>query len=412
MIYQWQGLLDPSNPLNNAIGSKPRRIRGTEVSDSGPQAVSRVLRERGIEPIRITQYRRPAWLERFLPIKTEHQLAFFESMNFMDVVPMPRAIALCAQRCLDQRYATALAAIARDTELGLPLHEAMERRPLEFNPLQVAMVRAGTAAARLPETYKHLGFLLQNKYNTVAAVRSALLGPLLLLVASAFVVVFMLMWFVPQMRLVLDYLHQPIPPATAIVLWLSTLAMSPLVWLAVLLSTLASVAGGWYILQISRARLWLEQRLAKAPVFGALADKVVTARVARVLAVVLRALGTTRAVKLLIPLAITLRHRLALEQIAADCTAGVPLDEAFARVGAFDPMLTQYLTSGKAGAKQAEACEKVATFLEHEVARKTADLTAQIEPAITIVITTVFTVLVLVLYQPFLTVMQSLGSLQ
>jgi type II secretory pathway component PulF len=409
MIYYWTGITDPAHPLQAA--TKPRRISGTEVSDADVSTVSRVLRDRGIEPLRIRSRERPLWIERFRKVKTEYQLAFFESMHFMDALSVQRGVSLCAQRCRDPRYATALAAIAQDVARGMPLDEAMESRPFEFSRLQVAMVRAGRDAAALRPIFKHLAALLQSQYTTLASIRGALLGPAMLAVLAGGVILLMLDWFVPQTKTILDYLHTPVPPMTQFVLMLSALVSSPFVWFVTIVSALGIGMVTAYFWSMPRYRLWIEHRLARVWIFGSLMDKAVTARVARVLSVVLRTVGTARAVRLVMPLAMTLRQRLALEQIAKDCEAGKPLDEAFRRTRTFDPLLDEYLTVGAAGAKQGEACEKVAAFLEAEVARTLEYLTATIEPTMTLGLSAFFTALVLILYMPFMSVMDTIGSL-
>ena len=411
MTYDWEGVTEPGHPAQRGLGAtRPKRVRGTDTTDGDEATVSRNLRARGIHPSSIRPHSRLGLLDRFRTVKTEHQLTFYESMAFLENTSLQRSLAICARRCRDPHYATAIAGAAHDVANGVAIDDAFSRHPQEFDNLQCAMVRAGRESAELPATFRNLAKMLGNLYKTQTSVKDALRGPAILSLLSLAGLVFMLVWFVPQMELMLSAVHTAIPAPTVFVIWLSQMASNILTWIVLGGGAAAAYVGWRYFMSEPRNAVAWERLLAKTPVLGTLMEQHATARVARVLAVVSRAVNSSRAVDLVVPLATSSRHRLALEQIARDCREGVSIDAAFARVDAFDPMLAQYLETGRISADISGACDKVADFLEREVQRGTDALTAAIEPLLTVVISTAFTLLVLALYLPYLALLTSLNN--
>jgi type IV pilus assembly protein PilC len=323
-------------------------------------------------------------------------------MAFLDQVTTQKALQICAKRCRNERYATAILGVAHDFVNGVPLDEALARRPKEFSAIEVAMVRAGQRASEMKSTYSNIGQMLQNLYETETACWDALRGPGILSFFAVGGIWFMLAWFVPQMASLLSAVGGKMPAPTMFVLWLSGVAINPLVWLA---SAGLLVGAIWlwrWLMHDPSFALRVGNGIASIPKIGSLVQQFMTARVARALSVTGRALAAGKAVELIIPLARWRRYRMALEQIAKSIRDGREIEEAFAETNVFDPMLVQYLETGREAAALDAACERVADFLEREVQRSLKALTELIEPILTAVISAVFTVVVLALYLPYL----------
>jgi type IV pilus assembly protein PilC len=213
------------------------------------------------------------------------------------------------------------------------------------------------------------------------------------------------------MKALLDALNTPLPWPTQVVLWCANVLSSWIFWVVVvILISGATVAWRAAMAEPRFAVRWEAFAVKWIPVIGELLEKSYTARIARVYGVVMNAVSPSRAAQLVIPLAQTTRHRLALESVAEAVAMGVSASAAFEATGAFDPMLPQYLEVGEAGSNVPEACERVAVFLEREVKRGTMALTQAIEPVLTVLVSAVFTVVVLAMYLPYLTVIQTLSN--
>lgn len=390
--------------------AKESRVKGILTVDGTLIDASRELRAKNISATKITPQASVSKASRFLKVKTEHQLRFYESMSFLTSLSQSQAVTTCANRCIDKNYTIALRSTAVDLKAGTELDRAMEKHPRYFPPLQVAMIRAGREAAALPETYKTLAAMLDRDYDTSNIVKDALTGPAFLGVLGIGAIIFMFSFFVPRMQELLAVVNRPLPEPTKIVIAISHATLNPWLWVIVIGLILGTYFGWRKGMENQRFALKWDYQISRIPVLGSLIEKTATARIARTLGVLIRAVSPSKAVRLCVPLANSTRHRLALEDVAASLEAGSGMEDAFRRVNAFDEMFVSYIGIGERSTDVSGACSIVAEFLERETMRTTKKLTKAIEPTFTIVLTTIFTIIFFALYLPYLDFIGNIGS--
>ena len=102
------------------------------------------------------------------------------------------ALRVTIERCPSDRLAEALRSILADVEHGSALSDALARRPNEFAPLYIAMIRAGEAGGILDDVLERLALYLERDATLRKKLQAALAYPAVVLIAATALIVFML----------------------------------------------------------------------------------------------------------------------------------------------------------------------------------------------------------------------------
>ncbi len=298
--------------------------------------------------------------------------------------PIDGALRFIVETAPGRRVRAVAAALHEAVRSGGSLAEAMARQDGRFRPIDVAMVRAGEASGRLAPALEHLALLLERQRSLVASVRTAMIYPVLLLVAACGAIVLMLTQVLPQFVPLFEQSGALLPPSTRFMIdagdFFSTHG------LMLVLSLLAAGVFGMAALRLPAVRLGADRVLLGLPVIGGLLREVLAARFSRTLgtlvsngvpligalAIVREAIGNTVA-------------RLAVEQADLSARGGGGLSAPLAVSGVFPVRMTQLLRLGEDNAQLGRMALRAAEIHEARTAQSVQRLLALLVPAITIV---------------------------
>jgi general secretion pathway protein F len=168
---------------------------------------------------------------------------------------------------------------------GGTLHGAMEREG-SFPPLTVAMVRAGESGGALSETLGRLATLLERQESLVAALQTAMVYPILLVVAAVGAIVLLLTQVLPQFVPLFAQAGASLPVETQFVIGLGAFVTS--YGLLLLLSLIGAGVLARRMLADPRFRTRFDGWMLRLPVVGGLSREVAAARFCRVLGTMLQ----------------------------------------------------------------------------------------------------------------------------
>ena len=93
-----------------------------------------------------------------------------------------RALYVLEEQTENPRFKKIIASVREDVEAGMALSDAMERYPVAFDRLYVAMVRAGEAGGALDQTLNRLATQLEKDDSLRRTIKSAMAYPVLIAV--------------------------------------------------------------------------------------------------------------------------------------------------------------------------------------------------------------------------------------
>ena len=312
-------------------------------------------------------------------------LAFFRSFSTLirAGVPMRRALDVTIDRAGDGALRESLRSVLADVEHGTSLSEALGRRPRAFAPLYVAMVRAGEAGGILDDVLERLASLLERDADLRKKVRAALAYPAVVVAAALALVLFLMARIVPMFAQMFGAFNVELPPTTRALLAAGDALQRPATWIASVAVLAVAAAALAAAARSGRGALALDRLRLRLPVFGPLLHKAITARIARMLATLLRSgIELVTAIDVVRPVAGSPAYAAALERVDVALRAGDALTTPLEAARLFDPLAVALVRVGEETGLLDEMLLKVATYFETDVEAAIATLGAVIEPAL------------------------------
>jgi len=398
-----------------AFDDRGKRIKGIVDADTVAQARAR-LRSQGRFPVSIDEAgvdertMAASWLWRWRGVSRAEITALTRQLATLlgAGIPLVEALEVVLEQTPGLGLKRVVAEIREELSQGRTLSAALTTQGRYFPPLYCHMVRAGEASGKLEEVLDRLAEGRERQEQLQGKVRAALTYPLLMTVFGVVVVVFLLAYVVPGISEIFEQSAMPLPLATRILLAVSE-AMRHWWWLL----ALALLIAVWGIDHLRRRgqgkRLWDRLRL-RAPLVGHLLHRLLLARFAASLAVLLQS-----GVGLLPSLAM-------VRTLVGNVVVEEALDGAMARVGAggglasalgdspwFPPALLRMIGVGERSGNLETMLEKRAAGYEREVEAALTALTALLEPVLILVMGVIVGFVVLSILLPIFAMNQMVG---
>lgn len=335
--------------------------------------------------IRERQARAPeavsAWLYRFQQVRLEELVAFSREFAVMvrAGVPIMEALHSMVQHMRHGPLRQALEAVQREVEGGMALSEAMGRHPHVFPNLYVSLIRSAEASGSLDEVLKRAADYLSESLALARRVKSAMMYPAVVLVATMFVMAYMVAFIIPKFAEMFQQMAVNLPLTTKVLVALGTAGAQHKV--LVMLSPVAILGTLFGLWRLRRLRERLSYWVVRLPLVGDLTQKVILTRVLSALQTLLdTGVSLPRALELSAETAGDPRMETALRSVRALVETGIPLAHAMQEAGVFPPLVIQLTAAGEKTGALPEMLAEIGAFYEEEVQQKLKGLTATLEP--------------------------------
>lgn len=298
------------------------------------------------------------------------------------VVP---ALTALEQQMKDQRWRQVVGSVRARVEQGSSLSEAMEAFPVYFDSVYRSMVSAGESGGSLPQMFGRLADLAHKRLHIQSTIRGALAYPVLLITVAVVVLTLMLLFVVPRFSDLFKSLDVALPPSTEVLIGMSN-ALKSYWWLGIAgLVAMATGAKKW--LSTKRGRRVRDTILLRLPKFGPILKNFATARIIRLLGIlleghvpVLEALKLTRG-------ATTNVHYSELIRRGQDLVSkGEPISASFGKTDLISPSVYETVRSGEQSGQVGPLLTNLANFLDEENEITLRSLTSIIEPLILVML--------------------------
>lgn len=284
------------------------------------------------------------------------------------------------------RLREVVADLIERVEGGQTLSQALAGHPKVFDEVFVSLVRAGEESGRLPEVLANLTETLKWQDELAAQTKKLIAYPSFLFLVVIGVILFLMLYLVPQMANFIRNMGQQLPLHTRLLIDTSHffVAYWPfLIGIPVVLAIALTV----FVRISDEGRRRFDAFLLRLPILGGILEKIVLARFAAVLAMlyaagiaVLDALATCREV------AGNRAIREGIERAGALIREGQNLTTAFQNVGLFPPLVIRMLRVGESTGALDKALSNVSYFYNRDVREAIARLQTLIEPSLTVLV--------------------------
>lgn len=379
-----------------AFDSSGQRVEELVEAESAAEATEQ-LRQRGLYVAQATAVRsrggQHASAEagergRLRLGRSHRQLALFArqlSVLVSTGTPLVDALGSLRTQMRDPVWREAVQDVYRRVEEGSTLAEAMEHHPRLFDPVCRSLVAAGEAGGNLDRLLDRLSTLARQQQHVRSSVIGAMIYPLLLIVVAVAVLLLMIGFVLPRFAGLFETLDVPLPPTTELLVALSGL-MRAYWWLVVALVA-GMATGAWWWLGTPKGRRAWHALLLRTPQLGRVCRSFATARLLRLLGVLLDG-----HVPLLDALEMTRRacsNVLYAEMVgrAQDAvTRGEAVSSAFGDSRLIDPAICEAIRNGERSGRLADVMLSVASYLDEENDVVLRSLVSLIEPLILVLL--------------------------
>ena len=267
---------------------------------------------------------------------------------------------------------------------GGTLADALGRHPESFSRLYVGLVRAGEAGGTLAAVMDELSRYLERQARQASEIRSAMVYPALLAVASCVATVFLLTEILPQFVTLFAENGARLPPLTRGVIAAGDFLKND--GLLILGVGLVAFVCGRVALRSVAVRRKMDGLLLRVPVLGAICTDVMAGRMTRTLGTLTgNGVALVQAVQMTLGVVENEAGKAALEKALAAAREGDGLAAPLAATGVFPRATTELLHLGEETARLSMLALKAADIHEEQARLATDRLVALLVPAITIV---------------------------
>jgi len=284
------------------------------------------------------------------------------------------------------RFREILTSVIEDIEGGKTLSQALGSFPRVFNTVFVSLIRAGELAGTLTEVFENLGVTLRWQDELIAQTRRLLVYPALVFVVVTAVMVFLLLYLVPQVTQLLKTMGLALPLQTRLLIGMS--AFTSTWWPLLLMLPVAVVATIAVLVRTRpRARYLYDYAVLHLPVTGEILQKIILARFANFFALMYRS-GITILEAVRTSEDIVANRVIAdgLQRAGQQINAGESLSEAFRNLGMFPPLVIRMLRVGETTGALDAALLNITYFYNRDVRDSVDKALKLLEPALTLVL--------------------------
>ncbi|MDR3762914.1 MAG: type II secretion system F family protein [Acidobacteriota bacterium] len=344
-------------------------------------------------------------------VNAKEAAVFFRQFSVMiDAgLPLVQCLEILASNQQNQFFKECLMGVRTSVEGGSTLANAMRAYPKVFDDLTTNMIEAGETGGILDIILQRISQYVEKAVKMRAAIKSALVYPVSVIVIALLVVGALLKFVVPIFANLFVGLGVDLPASTKFVIGLSDFVSH--FWWLIFLSVGILYAVLKFVRTTPDGLYATDKILLNLPVFGAVLRKIAVARFTRTLGTLI-----SSGVPILDGLAITARTagnavlERALMGVRKSIEEGRTIVDPLRECGVFPNMVTQMIGVGEATGAMDNMLQKVADFYEDEVDAATKDMLALMEPMLISFLGVAVGGIVISLYMPLFSMIAKLSG--
>ncbi len=357
------------------------------------------------------------------PLRVGHASLSLQRISTLDKVLLARHLSLMIksglpiieslQIIVDQSSHAALKkivlAVIENVRNGNSLADSLARHPKVFGGLFINMVKIGEASGTLEKNLEYLAQQLEKDYELRQKIRSAMLYPLIILIATVLLGSGLSVFVLPKLVKLFEGLHIALPLSTKIFLAVAAFLShwGLLIFGAVVVFLMLVPV----IRRIHAIKLFLNRAALAIPLMKNIVLHIMITRFCRTLSVLLAS-----GLPIIEGLAITkdtldnLVYEREITYVISQVEKGKPLGETLAgREKYFPKIVSRMMSVGEKTGRLDETLSYLSTFYDSEVDAATKNLATVIEPILLVIIGLVVGGLGIAIITPIYQLSGSLG---
>jgi MSHA biogenesis protein MshG len=314
-------------------------------------------------------------------------------------VPILRALAGLQESVRNPALKDVIADLLVTLDAGRELSSALRRHPKVFSNYYVSIVRVGETTGTLAESFDRMFHHIEFERGVRERISTALRYPLIVLGAIAIAIAIVNFAVIPAFARIYEVNKVPLPLLTRVLIATSQFFLAW--WPAMLVGLIGLVVGLRAWVRTEAGRYAWDRYKLRLPIAGGIIAKATLSRLARSLAVSMQSgvpivQGLTVVADVVDNVYIAQR----IEQMRDGVERGESLLRTAAAVGVFTPVVLQMIAVGEETGELDELLSEVGRMYEREVDYEIRNLSANIEPVLTVAMGVMVLILALGVFLP------------
>ncbi len=404
-----------------AVGPGGQKKRSTIEAGNQQEAIKQ-LRSRGLKPTKIRESKggpkaaqgkkkRKLNLNPFGGRVSQVELVQFTQQlaTLQDAgLPIVRSLKILADQMTPSTFQDQLNKVTEDVEGGATFSEALEKFPRTFNHLFVAMVKAGEIGGVLDTILQRLSDFQEKSMKLRKKVQGAMVYPIAVICVACMILGFIMTKVIPQFQKMFADMGTALPAPTQMLLGFAE-AVQNYWWLApgVVFVGYMALKG---LANTNAGELMIDKSKLHAPIFGQIVRKSTISRFCRTLGTlissgvpILEALEIVKA---------AVGNRVisdAIEEVCGSIREGETIAEPLGASGVFDPLLVNMIDIGEETGELDKMLNKISDNYDLDVDVLVESLSSLLEPLLIVGMGGAVGFIVVALFMPLLSIIQTVG---
>lgn len=262
---------------------------------------------------------------------------------------------------------------------GLGLAKALAAEPRVFSDSYVSMVAAGEASGALDIILERLAGFMEDQDAVRSKVVTSLAYPILMVVVGTGVMMFLLGFVVPKIVTIFEQSKAALPLITVVLIKVSRLVQSG--WWALALLAAALVFAYRRLARGEAFRRRQDRLLLRLPLAGALWQRLILSRFAKVLGLLLvSGVPVIRALDITSAAVVNREYRACLARVREELIEGGSLSASLGKSPLFPPLLVHMIAVGEKSGELERMLAKAGEAFEREFDATVTRSMALLEP--------------------------------
>lgn len=394
--------------------TKQGTIRKGKIEALDESAVIASLRDIDIYPTSIKLYKESAFnidLAEYRKVSLKDIYIFCREFSYIISagIGIVRALEILKQQTENPRLRKVISNVSDGVQKGESLSSSMEKHS-EFPEMLVNMVAVGENSGTMDEIMLRMANYYNNEYKQQQKVQQALTYPAVISILAIIVVNFLVIKILPTFisaSIQNGVSAEDLPLPTKIVMGVSDFMIN--YWYVILLLVLLLIIIPKILLK-GKESIKIDKLKLQLPIFGALYNKIVSARFARTFGMLI---ATGIPVVKSIEISSKIIENTFIRKILLDAKKGIEkgagIADTLQAYGVFPVMLVQMIKIGEESGTIDSVLTKTAEFYDGEIETATAQLTTMIEPVIIVVLGIIVGFIILSIIMPMFQMYNSMA---
>lgn len=364
--------------VSGQMEAETSKVVATHLSDLGYFIIQ--IKEKNVFPLR------ERLGESLRRVKPEDLIIFTRQLATMIGAGLPflTCLDILTEQTRNRQLKGVIRQIRKSVEGGSSFSQALSRHPRIFPDLYVNMIRAGEAGGVLDVILDRLATVAEREEEVRTRIKSALRYPLVLVLAAALVVIFMVTFVLPRFLTIFTGKGIPLPLPTRILF--SAVNFLRSFWPLIILIVGGGAIFFYFYLQSEEGRRRWDGFKLRFPLIGNLFLKAAVSRFSRILGVL-----NSSGVPILQSLEIAERTvgnavlARVVNNVQARVREGGNISEPLAVSKVFPPMVSQMIAVGENTGTLDNMLSRIANYYDLEVEYGIKNVTSLVEPILLVI---------------------------